>query len=154
MKVTKTFEITFEEPNEHWLCANNLEAVLNTHASGGKPYEAKEISCVPPWKGVDSRGGYVTEEEIMSNGENTFTEGGGPDTDAEQIVAAQIETNFKYHPPRGGQADKYKEIRALAKIMAGHYNENCPHSRELSLAITKLEESVMWANASIARHEQ
>lgn len=27
----------------------------------------------------------------------------------------------------------------------------CPDSRELSLAITKLEEAIMWANASIAR---
>ena len=29
----------------------------------------------------------------------------------------------------------------------------CPGSRELSLSKTKLEESVMWANASIARNE-
>ena len=29
----------------------------------------------------------------------------------------------------------------------------CPDSREKSLAITKIEESVMWANAAIARRE-
>jgi hypothetical protein len=30
----------------------------------------------------------------------------------------------------------------------------CPGSRELSLAITKLEEAVFWANAAIARNEK
>ena len=30
---------------------------------------------------------------------------------------------------------------------------NCPESRELSCALTKLEEAVMWANAAIARNE-
>jgi len=29
----------------------------------------------------------------------------------------------------------------------------CPDSREKSVAITKLEESIMWANAAIARNE-
>ena len=32
-------------------------------------------------------------------------------------------------------------------------NDLCPDSREKSLAMTKLEECVMWANASIARNE-
>lgn len=31
--------------------------------------------------------------------------------------------------------------------------ESCKGSREYSLAITKLEEAVMWANAAIARNE-
>lgn len=31
-------------------------------------------------------------------------------------------------------------------------NNLCPESREKSLAVTNLEESVMWANASIARN--
>ena len=29
----------------------------------------------------------------------------------------------------------------------------CPESREKSLAFTKLEECIMWANAAIARNE-
>lgn len=46
-----------------------------------------------------------------------------------------IERNFKYHPPKDGQPEKYQNIR------------------EKSLAMTKLEESCFWANASIARNE-
>lgn len=39
------------------------------------------------------------------------------------------------------------EARSLAMTVCGL----CPDSRERSLALTRLEESVMWARASIAR---
>lgn len=62
-----------------------------------------------------------------------------------------IEKNFKYHPPMDGQPQMYGAIRDTAKSFALMLNEYCPDSREKSLALTKLEECVMWANASIAR---
>ena len=65
---------------------------------------------------------------------------------------AQIENNFKYHSPKEGQPEKYTQIREKAKELAYLIDELAPQSREKSLAITKLEESVMWANASIARN--
>lgn len=65
----------------------------------------------------------------------------------------QIENNFKYHAPKDGQAEKYEEIRAQAKALAEKLVTLCPPSRELSLALTELESSVMWANAAIARNE-
>ena len=40
-----------------------------------------------------------------------------------------------------------------AKLLAAYIDEKCPDSWEKSLAMTKLEECVMWANASIARNE-
>lgn len=64
----------------------------------------------------------------------------------------QIENNFMYHSPKDGQAEKYEEIRAKGKELAYLIDKICPNSREKSLAMTKLEESVMWANASIARN--
>lgn len=64
----------------------------------------------------------------------------------------QIENNFKYHAPKEGLPEKYENIRAYAKDLAYVIDTSCPSSREKSLAITKLEESVMWANASIARN--
>jgi len=64
----------------------------------------------------------------------------------------QIVNNFKYHAPKDGQIQKYNEIRELAKAYAELIDSLCPNSREKSLAITSLEESVMWANASIARN--
>lgn len=65
----------------------------------------------------------------------------------------QIEHNFKYHPPKDGQPEKYETLRATAKSLALLINDSCPESREKSLAMTKLEESIFWANASIARNE-
>ena len=65
----------------------------------------------------------------------------------------QIENNFKYHAPKEGQPEKYNTIREKAKELAYLIDEICPNSREKSVAITNLETSVMWANASIARNE-
>jgi hypothetical protein len=62
-----------------------------------------------------------------------------------------IDHNFSYHAPKRGQHEKYNEIRMKAKELAYLIEELCPKSREKSVAFTKLEESVMWANASIAR---
>lgn len=64
-----------------------------------------------------------------------------------------IDRNFTYHPPKGNQQMKYETIRSQAKILAEVFEDLCPDSREKSLAITNLEEAVMWANAAIARNE-
>lgn len=65
----------------------------------------------------------------------------------------KIESAFTYHPPKSDQADRYIAIRDHAKEMALIAVSLCPPSRELSLAITALENAVMWMNASIARRE-
>lgn len=64
-----------------------------------------------------------------------------------------FDRNFTYHAPKPGQPERYESIRAKAKELAILISESCPPGRERSLAFTKLEESVMWANASIARNE-
>lgn len=64
----------------------------------------------------------------------------------------QIENNFKYHEPKPGQPEKYNLLRQKSKELAYLIDELCPNSRERALAITKLEEVSMWANASIARN--
>jgi hypothetical protein len=68
-------------------------------------------------------------------------------------VAYDLERNFTYHAPKEDQAKRYEEIRAEAKELAMLIMVDCPDSREKSLALTKIEEGVMWANASIARNE-
>ena len=65
----------------------------------------------------------------------------------------RIEKSFTYHPPVEGQAPRYMEIRALGRALAENIIESCPRSRERALALTKVEEAVMWANAAIARNE-
>lgn len=68
-------------------------------------------------------------------------------------MKAQIENNFKYHAPKPGQAERYEQLRNKAKEFAILLNEICPNSREKSIAMTKIEDATMWANASIARSE-
>lgn len=65
-----------------------------------------------------------------------------------------LENNFTYHPPSPGQTERYEIIRATAKDFATLIFGFCPISREKSLALIKLEEVVMWANAAIARNEK
>jgi hypothetical protein len=64
-----------------------------------------------------------------------------------------IENNFTYHSPKDIQLERYEKLRNKAKEFANLINDLCPDSREKSLAMTRVEESVMWANASIARNE-
>lgn len=65
----------------------------------------------------------------------------------------RIESDFTYHAPKGDQAQRYEQIRERAKGLALYLLQVTPQSREQSLALTHLEEAVMWANASIARNE-
>ena len=65
----------------------------------------------------------------------------------------KLDVAFMYHKPKEDQPLRYEKLRAMARSLAEMFNENCPSSRELSLAMTKLEEAVMWANAAIARNE-
>ena len=50
----------------------------------------------------------------------------------------QIENNFMYHTPKEGQPEKYTAIREKAKELAYLIDEQCPNSREKSLAVTNL----------------
>lgn len=62
----------------------------------------------------------------------------------------KIERMFTYHPPQPGQPEKYQKIRDKAKELAYLIDELCPLGREQALALTKLQETTMWANAGIA----
>ena len=66
---------------------------------------------------------------------------------------ARLRKDFSYHAPKGDQPTRYLQIRDTAGALATGLMQNCPPSRERSLALTALEECVMWANASIARNE-
>lgn len=68
-------------------------------------------------------------------------------------IHQQIDNNFRYHPPKGTQVERYEAIRSEAKEFADRLAEMCPESDERTRALQKLEECVMLANASIARNE-
>lgn len=60
---------------------------------------------------------------------------------------------FTFHPVDSEDtARTYELIRHNARELALGLTEICPSSRELSLAVTHLEQVVFWANAAVARH--
>ena len=65
----------------------------------------------------------------------------------------QIENNFAYHPADELKGRLHGILREALKETAYAIDSMCPNSREKSLAMTKLEEAMMWANAAIARNE-
>ncbi len=65
---------------------------------------------------------------------------------------SDIKNRFTYHPPTSSQVPLYESMRAKALELAAWMDEVAPDSRELSLALTNLDQAVMWFNASIARN--
>ena len=68
------------------------------------------------------------------------------------MATSDLENRFTYHPPSNRQAETYEALRAIALNYARTIDQQCPDSREKSLALTHLEQAVMWANAAIARN--
>jgi hypothetical protein len=65
---------------------------------------------------------------------------------------AEIEQRFTYHPPKPelGQPARYAFLRGEAKHFAEGILMAVPPCRERSLALTHLQQAIMWANAGIA----
>lgn len=61
-----------------------------------------------------------------------------------------IEDIFSYHAPSADQIPKYNAIREAAKEFAMVIMDNTPSSADQTVAIRKLRECVMVANASVA----
>lgn len=65
-----------------------------------------------------------------------------------------IEHNLTNHPPVNDEVvAQFEAIRKAAKQLGVAIVTICPETRERSLAITNLEQTVMWAVASIARYQ-
>jgi len=69
-----------------------------------------------------------------------------------KIDADEIEKRFTHHPPTGEKVAVHENIRLIYRQLADEVSNTLGESREKSLAITALEESLMWANAAIARN--
>jgi hypothetical protein len=66
----------------------------------------------------------------------------------------ELALRFTYFAPKNEpQIARHEKARESGYHFAMILNAICPESRELSLAITKIEEAVMFANAAIARRE-
>lgn len=60
-----------------------------------------------------------------------------------------MERRFSYHPIKGNQKLIYEGNRAMFMKLAEYVAQLGP-SREASLALTALQEALMWTNAHIA----
>lgn len=69
-------------------------------------------------------------------------------------VDKKNQNNFVYHAPFGDQVERYQTVRDQFHNLARFLQQNCPPSRELSVALTELETAMFWSNASIARNEK
>lgn len=70
------------------------------------------------------------------------------------IPLEDLERRFKFHPADKSKGDRHHDIRNWCRELAFTLNNDLPDGREKSLAITHLEEVMMWANAAIAREGQ
>lgn len=65
---------------------------------------------------------------------------------------SDIDRRFDYHrPPDKATEDQARRARACCKRLAEEIDLLLADSREKSLAMTALEETMMWTNAGIAR---
>lgn len=67
------------------------------------------------------------------------------------MTPKELDKRFTYHEPNEDKKIRFLNIRNAAKQLAYIIDNVCPEGREKSLSLTRLEESVMWANASVAR---
>ena len=65
-----------------------------------------------------------------------------------------LENRFTYHAPRTNErAAQHDLVRKRVLDVATLFQEILPLGRELSLALTKLEEAMFWGNAALARQK-
>ena len=67
-----------------------------------------------------------------------------------QDLSTRVVNDLGFHAATDITRPKHEEIRAAGISMAHTYLAICPPSRELSLALTALQEAQMWANAAVA----
>lgn len=64
----------------------------------------------------------------------------------------KLRDRFEYHKPTDHKIQAHQMIREDVWHVASTWDRQLPECRETSLALTKLEEAMFWANAAIARN--
>lgn len=65
-----------------------------------------------------------------------------------------IQRRFSFYPPSEDRALEHTRVRVECREFALYLDEVLTDGREKTLALTKLEEVMFWANAAIARQGQ
>lgn len=66
--------------------------------------------------------------------------------------AADLFNRFAFHPATEITGPLHNEVRDRIHALASILLDLIPPGREAALVVTKLEETMFWANAAIARH--
>jgi hypothetical protein len=64
---------------------------------------------------------------------------------------SDLKNRFKFHPADAVKAKRHETVRDACFELSLELDSLVPEGREKLLAITHLEEVMMWANAGIAR---
>lgn len=70
-----------------------------------------------------------------------------------QLTRGNVRDAFFYHPPDEDRKVKHERINEQTTQLAELYFDVCPASPELTLAVRKLQEARMWANAALATNQ-
>lgn len=66
--------------------------------------------------------------------------------------ANDLANRFAFHAATTEEKrNAHTSVRENCKVLADFLNDKLPEGREKSLAITRLEEVMMWGNAALAR---
>ena len=69
------------------------------------------------------------------------------------VLLHRTHFNMTNQTPDEDQIERIERMREIFRQAASMVYVNCPRSRERSLAITGLEDALMWTVASIAREK-
>lgn len=69
---------------------------------------------------------------------------------AKSVLLDRIESDFTYHPPSPKKRRVHQEIDRVTRVVAQWIVQLCPEGRDLSIALTSLEDVRMRCNKAIA----
>lgn len=95
---------------------------------------------------------------LVSAGDHTDTPAGTPSPcriprmqPSQKPTDDELHNRFVYHPPKTKtRIDKHEEVTAVTLACARRLRDICPGGRNLSLALTAIEDARMRANAALA----
>ncbi len=73
--------------------------------------------------------------------------------EAQERLMERVASDFTFHPATDITGPQHDKVREEFQRLAAFLVYNVPVGREQSLALTKLEEAMFWANAAIARNQ-